>query len=66
MENTGRYHKLPWGGGQITFPKDLAKKMGIKNREKVLLYYDLQEEVLTIAKKNPRNKMIHFIKKIGV
>ena len=51
MENTGRYHKLPWGGGQITFPKDLAKKMGIKNREKVLLYYDLQEEVLTIAKK---------------
>ncbi len=40
MRDSGRYHKLPWGGGQITLSKDLVKVLDLKNKDKVLIEYD--------------------------
>jgi len=48
--DVGRYHKLPWGGGQLTIPKDLVKALNLGNREKVMLEYDEDNEGLRITR----------------
>ncbi|MBN2014273.1 MAG: AbrB/MazE/SpoVT family DNA-binding domain-containing protein [Candidatus Altiarchaeota archaeon] len=48
--DVGRYHKLPWGGGQLTIPKDLVKELRLNNKEKVLLEYDPNKKELRITK----------------
>ncbi len=48
--DVGRYHKLPWGGGQLTIPKDLVKELNLGNKDKVLLEYDSGKNELRITK----------------
>ncbi len=49
--DVGRYHRLPWGGGQITFPKALAQfQTFLDNTDKVLVEYDQIEEKITITR----------------
>jgi len=48
MKTKGRYHKLPWGGGQPTLSKDLVNKLKLKNKDKVLIEY--VDDCLTITK----------------
>jgi bifunctional DNA-binding transcriptional regulator/antitoxin component of YhaV-PrlF toxin-antitoxin module len=48
--DVGRYHKLPWGGGQLTIPKDLVKELKLTNKDKVLLEYDIEKKELKITK----------------
>ncbi|HIE34523.1 MAG TPA: AbrB/MazE/SpoVT family DNA-binding domain-containing protein [Candidatus Altiarchaeales archaeon] len=48
--DVGRYHKLPWGGGQLTIPKDLVKTLNLKNKDKVLMEYDPKKKELKITK----------------
>ncbi len=50
MRDSGRYHKLPWGGGQITLPKDLVEALKLKNKDKVMLEYDEETNELKITK----------------
>ncbi|MBN2014334.1 MAG: AbrB/MazE/SpoVT family DNA-binding domain-containing protein [Candidatus Altiarchaeota archaeon] len=50
MRDIGRYHKLPWKGGQITIRKDIAQALNLKNKDKVLLEYDEKAGVLKITK----------------
>ncbi len=46
--NVGRYYKLSWGGGQITIPKDMAKEIEFKNKDKTMIEYDEQKNELRI------------------
>lgn len=48
--DTGRYHKLPWGGAQITISKDLVKELKLHNKDKVLLEYDPKKKELKVTK----------------
>lgn len=48
--DVGRYHKLPWGGGQLTIPKDLVKELKLNNKDKVLIEYDPDKKELKITK----------------
>ncbi|HDH41814.1 MAG TPA: AbrB/MazE/SpoVT family DNA-binding domain-containing protein [Candidatus Altiarchaeales archaeon] len=48
--DVGRYHKLPWGGGQLTIPKDLVKELKLENKDKVLIEYDSNKRELKITK----------------
>ncbi|MEA1924404.1 MAG: AbrB/MazE/SpoVT family DNA-binding domain-containing protein [Candidatus Altiarchaeota archaeon] len=48
--DVGRYHKLPWGGGQITVSKDLVKLLNLTNKDKVLIEYDEGKGELKISK----------------
>lgn len=48
--DVGRYHKLPWGGGQLTIPKDLVKELKLDNKDKVLIEYDPNKKELKIIK----------------
>ena len=50
MRDVGRYHKLPWGGGQITIPSDLAEKINLKNKDKVMIEYNEKTEEMRIIK----------------
>ncbi|MFH1125621.1 MAG: AbrB/MazE/SpoVT family DNA-binding domain-containing protein [Candidatus Altiarchaeota archaeon] len=50
--DVGRYHKLPWGGGQITIPKDLVKEMRLENKDKIMIEYDSAKKELKITKLN--------------
>jgi bifunctional DNA-binding transcriptional regulator/antitoxin component of YhaV-PrlF toxin-antitoxin module len=50
--DVGRYHKLPWGGGQITIPKDLVKEMKLENKDKIMIEYDSSKKSITITKLN--------------
>ncbi|MDD5111196.1 MAG: AbrB/MazE/SpoVT family DNA-binding domain-containing protein [Candidatus Altiarchaeota archaeon] len=50
--DVGRYHKLPWGGGQITIPKDLVKEMRLENKDKLFIEYDPVKKELKIARLN--------------
>jgi len=50
MRDTGRYHKLPWGGGQLTISKDLVKLLELENKDKVLIEYDDKNRVLRVTK----------------
>ena len=46
----GSYHKLPWGGGQITISKKNIDTIKLKNMDKLLMEYDTTTEKLTIEK----------------
>jgi len=46
--NVGRYHKLVWGGGQITIPRDLAREIEFKNKDKMMIEYDEKKNELRI------------------
>jgi bifunctional DNA-binding transcriptional regulator/antitoxin component of YhaV-PrlF toxin-antitoxin module len=48
--DVGRYHKLAWGGGQVTIPKDLVKALSLKNKEKLMLEYDEKKKEIKITK----------------
>lgn len=48
--DVGRYHRLPWGGGQITISKDLVKLLDLQNKDKVLIEYDEDEKQIKITK----------------
>ncbi len=48
--DVGRYHKLPWGGGQLTIPKDLVRELKLENKDKVLIEYDSNKRELRITK----------------
>ena len=48
--DVGRYHKLPWGGGQITVPKDLVKEIELENKDKVMIEYDEKKGELRVGK----------------
>ena len=50
MKTKGRYHKLPWGGGQPTLSKDLVNKLKLKNKDKVLIEYDTDTRKISIKK----------------
>lgn len=50
--DVGRYHKLQWGGGQITIPKDLVQEMKLENRDKIMIEYDPNKKSITITKLN--------------
>lgn len=50
MRDVGRFHTLPWGGGQITIPSDLTKKISLKNKEKVMIEYNEKTEEMRISK----------------
>jgi|GEM_PF-1619159 bifunctional DNA-binding transcriptional regulator/antitoxin component of YhaV-PrlF toxin-antitoxin module len=50
--DVGRYHKLPWGGGQITIPKDLVKEMKLESKDKLMIEYDSIKKELKISKLN--------------
>jgi bifunctional DNA-binding transcriptional regulator/antitoxin component of YhaV-PrlF toxin-antitoxin module len=50
--DVGRYHKLPWGGGQITIPKDLVREMRLDNKDKVMVEYDSIKKEIRITKLN--------------
>ena len=50
MRDAGRYHKLPWGGGQLTLSKDLVKKLKLENKDKVLIEYDESTGELRVTK----------------
>ncbi len=48
--DVGRYHKLPWGGGQLTIPKDLVGELKLTNKDKVLIEYDPAKKEMRITK----------------
>ena len=48
--DVGRYHKLPWGGGQVTISKDLVKLLNLRNKDKLLIEYDEAKKELKISK----------------
>ena len=48
--DVGRYHKLKWGGGQITLPKDLVEDLGLHNKDKVLIEYDTKKKEIRLKK----------------
>lgn len=48
--DVGRYHKLPWGGGQITVPKELVEELGLNNKDKLLIEYDPRKKELKLTK----------------
>ena len=50
--DVGRYHKLQWGGGKITIPKDLVKEMRLENKDKIMIEYDPAKKSITITKLN--------------
>lgn len=50
MRDAGRFHRLPWGGGQLTIPKDIVKALNLKNKDKVLIKYDPKNEEIKITK----------------
>lgn len=50
MKNKGKYHTIPHGGGQITVPKGLADIIDFENKDKVMMEYDEDTEVLTVKK----------------
>ena len=56
MKTKGRYHKLPWGGGQPTLSKDLVNKLKLKNKDKVLIEYDTDTRKISIKKLKDKPK----------
>lgn len=50
MRDKGRYHRLPWGGGQITISKEMAKDLNLKDKDKLLIEYDTEKKELLITK----------------
>jgi len=45
--DVGRFHTLPWGGGQVTIGKDLAKLIQWRNGQKVLIV--VEDKITTIT-----------------
>jgi len=48
--DVGRYHRLAWGGGQVTIPKDLVKALALKNKDKLMIEYDEKKKEIKITK----------------